>query len=313
MSGEAAAPAPAAPASNTTEAAQPAAPADPFAEYNAVLKAKPVKYKAGGKEREVSDMSELVRKASMADGFQAKQNELLERQKAIEAHEARAARLKQAKTAKERVAILREFAGDAFDEAAEEAILERIEREKSRAGLSPAERAAREEAEALQARLAEYEAKEAKAREDAERQAEESEFASLRDTIAMNAVKALQALGLPKSAVPDAGRRLAMMVARAHQLGHNLTPEDLAQEAVKSAAPDFRGYTSGLEGDALLEFIGPDVAAKVTKALLAKHYGEKGGKAVLPPVSQPTEKATDRKSFSSPAAAWKALEQGRLK
>src|SRR5574343_109573 len=58
---------------------QPQQPVDPFAEYDAVLKAKPVKYKAGGKERVVGSMKELISKAEMADGMQSRQQEVLER------------------------------------------------------------------------------------------------------------------------------------------------------------------------------------------------------------------------------------------
>lgn len=309
---EATAPAPAAPAANTvpSDGAKPEAAVDPYAEYNAVLSAKPVKYKAGGKEREVRDMRELIRKAEKADGLDAKAQEVLQRERQAQEVLQMRERLKTAKTPKERIAILRELSGaDEFDEAAEEAILERIEREKSLSSLTPSERAAKEEAESLRARLAEYEARQAKAKEEAERQAEEAEFASLRDTLAMHTVKALQAMKLPKTAVADAGRRLAAMLARSAQLGHELGPEDLALEAVKSAAPDFRGYTASLEGDALLEFIGPDVAAKVSKALLAKHYGETSVKAVQPQVSQ-AERPVERNAYSSPMAAWKALERG---
>ena len=65
---EAAAPtAPAAqPQANTApvdgQPATPPAEADPFAEFDAVLKSKPLKYKAGGKERTVASVKELLRK-----------------------------------------------------------------------------------------------------------------------------------------------------------------------------------------------------------------------------------------------------------
>lgn len=319
---EAAAPAaPAAqPQANTApvdgQPATPPAEADPFAEFDAVLKAKPLKYKAGGKERTVASVKELLRKAEQADGMQAKSQELLEREQRAAAVEERNAKLKAAKSPREKVAILREYARDTgadFDELAEEAVMERIEREKSLSGLSATERAARQRAEELEAKVAEYEAEKARAEQERQRQEEEAELGSLRQTIAGTVVKALTAAKLPKEAAPDAGRRLAVLMAKSAQLGHDLTPEELAGEAVKWAGEDFRGYTAGLEGDALIDFLGEAVVRKASKAWLGRVQGQTQSRGVLPPVQvQPQQPQGERERVSA-AAAWRALEKGLLK
>lgn len=312
--------APAAPTQNAApvegQQAQPAADADPFAEFDAVLKAKPLKYKAGGKERTVASAKELLRKAEQADGLQAKSQELLEREARAAAVEERNARLKQAKSPRERVAILREFAkevgGVDFDELAEEAVMERIEREQSMSGLSPTERAARQRAEELEAKVAAYEAEKARLEQERQQQEEEAELGSLRQTIAGTVVKALTAAKLPKEAAPDAGRRLAVLMAKSAQLGHDLSPDELAAEAVRWAGQDFRGYTAGLEGDALIDFLGEAVVRKASKAWLARAQGSTGAKAVLPPVATPQASQSSGERQSA-AAAWRALEKGILK
>jgi uncharacterized protein YifE (UPF0438 family) len=312
---EAAAPtAPAAPANTAPvegQAAPVVTPEDPFAEYNAVLKAKPVKYKAAGKEREVRDMRELVRKAEKADAYDAKQQEIREREaKASEILELRE-RLKTSKSAKERVAILRELTGaNEFEEAAEDAILERIEREKTMQGLSPTERAARQRAEELEQRLAAVEAEKQRAEQERQQQEESRELDALRNSLAGLAVKVLTAAKLPKDAAPDAVRRMAVLMARSQVLGHELAPEDLAGEAVKWAGDDFRMYTGTLDGEPLLEFLGEEVARRASKALLVRFQGGAAVRAVIPaPTTQP-QTPTERRS---PASGWRDLERGLLK
>lgn len=318
---EAAAPAaPAAQSQATTAPVEgqqpaPAAPEDPFADIDAVLKAKPLKYKAGGKERPVTSIKELLRKAEQADGLMTKAQEVAEREARAAAKEERDVRLKSAKSTREKLAILREYAGQTgtdFDELAEEAVMERIEREKSMAGLSATERAARQRAEELEAKLAEYEAEKQTAEERRKQEEEEAEIGTLRQTIAGTVVKALQAAKLPKEAAPDAGRRLAVLMAKAQQLGHDLTPDELAGEAVKWAGEDFRGYTAGLEGDALIDFLGEAVVRRASKAWLSRAQGQGAPKAVLPPVQQPAPSQSNGERVSA-AAAWRALERGILK
>lgn len=317
---EAAAPAaPAAPSSTNTAPAEgqpiaPAVPEDPFAEFDAVLKSKPLKYKAGGKERPVTSVKELLRKAEQADGLMARAQEVAEREARAAAKEERDERLRTAKSTREKLSILREYAGQTgvdLDELAEEAVMERIEREKSMAGLSATERAARQRAEEAEAKLAELEAERQAAAEAQRQQEEEEGLGNLRQTIAGTVVKALQAAKLPKEAAPDAGRRLAVLMAKAQRLGHDLTPDELATEAVRWAGDDFRGYTAGLEGEALIEFLGETVVRKASKAWLARAQGG-AAKAVLPPVQTSQTQPQNGERISA-AAAWRNLERGILK
>lgn len=309
--------APAAPSSPATtapatpvEGAKTTAPVDPLAELDAAISKAGLKYKSSGKEKPVTSLKELLRKAEIADGFQSKQAELIERQKRIEAAEDRDARLKNARTPRERVAILREFAGDAFDEAAEEAIIERIEREKAMSGLTPTERAAREEAERYRAQLEQYEAEKQQAAEAEKQRAEKAELDAVRHEAGQLAVKALTSVGLPKEAAPDMIRRIGVLAGRAVELGLEVDPADIAAKAVSMAAQDFRAYTAKAQGHALLEFLGDDVAQRVSRAWMAKVQGRQAA----PPAQMapaPTPQSQSSGARVNPFAEWSSLVKGK--
>lgn len=307
--------APAAPAAPTSPAApvegQPAQveAVDPHAEFDALLKAKAVKYKSGGKDKPVQSFKELLRKAEQADGSQSKLQELAERERKASAIEERDNRLRSAKTPRERVAILREYVGEGFDEAAEEAVMERIQREKSLSHLSPAERAAREEAEQYKAKLEQYEAEKAEREESEKTAKEKAEDDALANELATHTVRALQAAKLPKEAAPDATRRLAILMGRASQLGYNLDPAELAQEAVRWAGEDLRAYTAGIDGDALFDFLGEDVVRKASKALVGRANAGRLGNA--PPPQPQTRTQPVQGERRSAMAEWRALMGGK--
>ena len=288
-------------AAKTPEVGGTETPVDPFAAFDEMLKRTPAKYKAGGKEKTVASFKELLRKAEQADGIQTRAQELADREAKASAVLERDAKLKSAKTPKERVAILREFAGEAFDEAAEEAILERIEREKAMSGMTPAERKAREEAESYRARLEAFEAKEAAAKEAEEQARYDAEESALMDSLAGQAVKALTAAGLPKEAAPDAGRRLAFLMSRAEKLGLPLDADELAGKAVEMAGRDFGLYTAKMEGDGLLRFVGEATAKRISRAYLAKM----GVGASQSQATQPAPKQAEPPSRESPVTQWK--------
>ena len=102
--------------------------------------------------------------------------------------------------------------------------MERIQRERSLEGLSATERQARQRAEELEAKVAQYEAEKQRLEQERQQQEEEAEIGTLRQTIAGTVVKALSAAKLPKEAAPDAGRRLAVLMAKSAQLGHDPRP-----------------------------------------------------------------------------------------
>lgn len=307
------APAPEAAAPATpVEGEKPAAsaPADPMQEFDALLKKTPLKFKAGGKERGVGSVKELLRYAEQAVGLQTKAQELAAREEKARLVEERDARLSRARNGRERAAILREYHGEAFDEAAEEAILERIELERSMQTLTPAERQLRQEAEEARAELARMKAEQQRREEEAQQASERQEYEATRAHLADIATKALQALKLPKEAAPDAMRRLAVAIHRATALGLELDPQTLAAEVVKDTAPTFRNYTSGLEGDALLDFLGPEVSLRVSRALVARHEGKRAVQASVPAPQAEAPKPQQRNGYQSPTAGWRDLEKG---
>ena len=81
---------------------------------------------------------------------------------------------------------------------------------------------------------------------------------------------------------------------------------------MKWAGEDFRGYTSGLEGDALIDFLGEAVVRKASKAWLGRVQGQTAGRGVLPPVqAQPHQPQSGERV--SAAKAWRDLEKGIIR
>jgi hypothetical protein len=315
---EAAAPAPveaqpstATPAPVEGEAsAAPAKPVDPMAELDEAIRKAGLKVKVGGKERPVQSMKEALRAMERVGGIEATLAEAAKAKEEAAALRERDMRLKSARTARERVAILREYAGDAFDEAAEEAIIERIEREKQMAGMTPREREMAQQLAERERQVAEYEAQKAKAEEEQRAAQDEAEMAQLREQLAGHVVRTLQTAGLPKTAAPDATRRLAFLMSRAAKLGLDLTPEELTPKVLEHARSDVRSYVSGLRGAPLLEFLGEDVAKAVSQALIERHQGKP---AATLPTPQPQSQRQEPETRRSPMAAWNALARGEVK
>lgn len=312
---DAAAPAPAAetaPAAPTPESApaETPKPVDPLAELDERIAKAGLKVKVGGKERPVQSMREALRALERVGGVEARLAEVAAREQQAQAILERETRLKAAKSGRERAAILREFAGDAFDEAAEEAILERIEREKQMADMTPREREMAQALAEREQRLAAYEAEKQKAEELQRAQAEEAELSELRERLAGVAVKTLQAAGLSKTAAPDAGRRLAFLMSRAQKLGLDLDESDLAPKLIEHARSDTRSYLTGLKGPALLEWLGDDVVREVTRAAVARAEGRPTASLPKPDAQPKPRQEREETRSMSPMAAWNSIAKG---
>jgi hypothetical protein len=310
-----AAPAADAPAPAPAEAA-PAAPAeapkppDPLAELDERIQKAGLKVKVGGKEKPVQSMREALRALERVGGVEARLAEVAEKERQAAAVIEREARLKQARNGRERVAILREMAGEAFDEAAEEAILERIEREKQMEGMSPRERQMAQALAEREARLAQYEEAQRAAQERAQKEEEDAEFQQLRERIASVALKTLQAANIPKSAAADAGRRLAFLMSRSQALGLDLSEEELAPKVLEHARGDARSYMTGMQDSQLLEWVGDDVARKISRAWLAKAEGRPKATLPTPAAPSPAARSDDDIRSLSPMAAWNRIAKG---
>ncbi len=122
---------------------------------DALLKTKPVKYKAAGKEKTITTSKDLQRLLSRVDGTDTAAAEALKVKQANDAREAKVKSLAKMPKA-ERLRVLEEMGipRNVIFEAFEEDVLTSAEKEKAQAQLTPRERELQEKLEAHEARVA---------------------------------------------------------------------------------------------------------------------------------------------------------------
>jgi hypothetical protein len=242
----------------------------------------PVKLKYGDEEIEITSMDELTKIAQKGLGAERKFQEAASIRKSAE---------KLVATLKDNpIEILRHPAlRDKMLEAAQELIFEQIQSEQ----MTAEERSRLQEKEELERyRRSEQERKaqdEAKQREDLKnkyRQDYERQF-----------IEALNAGGIPKS--DWAVTRMAQYMRQALQKGMtNITPADVAHMVKRDWQQAQSELYGQLDGDKLIEMLGPDIAEKIRKADVAKLTSKR-------PQQQPAQRVESvepkaRRRFSSP-------------
>ena len=221
---------------------------------DALLKTKPVKYKAAGKEKTITTSKDLQRLLSRVDGTDTAAAEALKVKQANDAREAKVKSLAKMPKA-ERLRVLEEMGipRNVIFEAFEEDVLTSAEKEKAQAQLTPRERELQEKLEAHEARVAEFE----KAEQQRQQQEEESAFVAQAgeayETMSTAAVKALTLAKIPASAAPRFLPAIAEDLDRAARLGLDVSPEDLAEKVVQRQGAEADGFYASLPIEALAD------------------------------------------------------------
>jgi hypothetical protein len=154
------------------------------------------------------------------------------------------------------------YSKDDIRRISEQTILEEIELEK----MSPAERRAHE----LQQELDAHKSEKQKAEEEKKQAAFETEKARHQDEFANLFMETMERTGLPRSSGRFVVQRMAALYAQNEEAGLESSPEEMAAHVMRGLETEHRGVLSGLEGDALLERLGPDVVKRVLGAHLAR-------------------------------------------
>jgi len=177
-------------------------------------------------------------------------------------------------------AALRELGVD-VRQLSESTILEEIELEK----MTPAERRA-------------YDAEQKLKGYETEKQKAEDEKARHQDEFAHLFTETMAATGLPKASAPHVAHRMAMLYQQNEDAGLESTPEEMAAHVMYGVKAEHQGVLSGMEGEALLEWLGEAVVKKVLGANLAK-VRARSGVAPAPvrtaPAQQPAAPVDPRK------------------
>jgi hypothetical protein len=243
--------------------------ADPLEE---ALKKRPVRVKAGGKEREVRSIAELEKYVQKGLPIAESLQQLAEERQKL-APFAQALQALQGEDSEQAVAVLEQLMGPRFVRVAEQRLMREIQREKSMEGMTERERSMSAELERTRAERADFEARQRQAQEQAQRAEEERHVTALRQHIHSEVTGALQAIGMPQGLAPQAMALVRPLIEASIRAGQPLDKEVLGQEMRSGITDAVQWATSGLEGRALLDFFGDDMKKRYRAALLAEVRG----------------------------------------
>lgn len=163
--------------------------------------------------------------------------------------------------------------GEKFREKAEEYVLKKLQEDE----LSPEQKERRR----LESELEKYR----KAEKDREEQKRQQEYTAEQQRYAAELdakfSKALDSSGLPKTR--DTVRRMALVERAAMAVGYDIPADELVQKVKASYKAEYDEIYGNLEGDKLLDALGPELLRKIRAADLAK-----------------TRKTTEKASYSAP-------------
>lgn len=285
------------------QASEPKAP-DLFSELGATLKKHGgLKLKSAGREVALDDPQAIVRRLQQADGMSSKLEELLKEREDVSRERELRQKLKETRDPRQRVQLLRELAGEGFDEAAEAAMVERMERERGLEKLSPDARRLQQqlEQERSERERLEGEAKQLKERQEFE--ATQTEARAIFQQIGQASVKALQSLGLkPESAGPFIPEMIRYCV-KSSRMGLGLSEHDIAEHLAGQREEMNLGWLKGHSAESLFDKL---EKAGLTKALLdegAKRVRAKlaGAGSGPPPPAAPRQAAPAQKTANGEA------------
>lgn len=215
-------------------------------ELEALLKKKPVKYKAAGKEKTVTSSKDLARLLSRVDGTEAAQTDAARIKQANAEREAKVASLAKM-SPRDRLAALKGMGIDPalVREAAEEEIIAEADRAASLSKLSPEERKFREERERFESERQQFERQQHEAREAQEQEAEVARITATGQRLEQVTVKALQLAKVSPDIAPMMLPRIAEVLDRNERLGLGLDEEELAIEVTKEHESMALGWLKG--------------------------------------------------------------------
>lgn len=222
-----------------------------------------------GKEQEF-DESEVVghfKRGKNAAQLVSKADQF--RQEGLKAKAAAEGLLGRAKT--DPLGFLRELGVDTAEMSQRE-ILEAIRLEQ----MTPEQRRLHE----MEKRLKGHEEEKKKAEEEKKKAAHAAEVEQHKDTLASLFLETMERTGLPKSSGRFVISRMASLYAQNEQAGLESTPDEMAEHVLAGLKAEQQGMLGGLEGEALLSHLGPEVVTRVLQANLARVRQKKGVSAV---------------------------------
>lgn len=261
------------------------------------------------REYAVKDAEALRRTLGSARGVQQKLSEVAEQKRQAESILSAQQALKQARTAAERRQALKMLTGDDFDDEAYALQVARdaFERQQAEQQMSESERRLAHEKSQMARELEHYKRQEEAARQQAEAAESQRVLENLRTQLSNAALESLKATGLSPQSAPHLVRRMAPMLQRSLELGLELSPQELGSAALNEMKSEYGHMLGTMEGDALLSFLGDDVARRVSQAVIARHRGKSN---VTPAQSAPTPQSSSHNGPPIGSTEWWNSKRG---
>lgn len=255
--------APAAPTNGATKGEQPVAPdalknkPDPKADFGEFVKKHgPVKYRVHNKERELTDYDALKQRLSFADAYEQKAQQEAERaQKA----EARAARIEAAKRAQNPdeawKALAEELGEENLYKLSEAQFLKLMAKEKEAQQLSPEARRWKEQAENAERAAQQREAELRRIQQETQQKQFDSQVAQVAEELDAIIGEGLADSGLHSESAAYFMPHVAAMIARAEEIGAEVTPQAIAQEVHRVQGEMAQAFIQKHQPKAIMEML----------------------------------------------------------
>lgn len=290
---EIAAPAPASVVEGSPAAPQPGeAPKEGNVEGQEVKEAPPptpkkYKFKANGRDIEATE-EQVLKYAAQAFGSdenfkkaKAAREEVAQFQKRLESLKSKEAPIE------ERMQLMRELLGEDAEDVAEEAVYRRMKKAEEEAGMTAREKQLAKQAEEQARALQEYKQKELQQEAERTELRNRHMYEGLREQLSTVAMEAAKAMGMTNTPPGVIFNEMVPYLEQALESGQPVDPQVIAGLAVQNMRHRMSDLAGSLEGEALIGWLGEDIANKIRKADLARWKNSQGGNA--PQVRQAPE------------------------
>lgn len=234
------------------------------------------KFKLKAKNREIEvDDEQLRHYAQKAFGAESTYEE---GKKAKEEAAQIRAQLDALKDPKTRKSALKQLMGDDFRAVAEETLYEDMVREQQESQLSEREKQFYRQLQQQQATLDEFKGKEEKQNQARQEARERAVYQGISQQIETTAMEAMNSLKLPPNLRPQMANRMVKYIEAAVDQGVALEPQAIATFAVNDMKEEYGFITSSMDGEALVNWLGADVANRIRKYDLQQYEARRNGK-----------------------------------
>lgn len=264
-------------------------------DYNDFLKSKPLKYKAGGKEKTITSASDLKRLLSRVDGTESAASAALknaQEAKALKEHLASISKL----DTRERLAALQAVGVDvdSLRDAWAQSVLEEDAQLKQQAQLSPEQRAFMAQKQAFEQQKAAFEQQQRQLKAQQDEDAYVQRVAEVGQRFEKVAVGALQRAKVPPEAAPMFLERIAEHLDRNERLGLELDEGEVADLVMKEQETAATGWMKAKAPPDLADILEASGLAKPLMEEFARRVRSKFSNGTPAPVYGSTTSTATR-------------------